>query len=137
MCHSKHPPFPWPAKACRADPDSLQGRSPADAQNALSWGCRPTYAMTDRELVRKIERSPGQRAGYKQLVRELGLGGGKERRLLVEQLMRLTARGQLVKVDRDSWSLPKAAATRENLFAGRLDLHRDGFGFVRPEVRQG
>jgi ribonuclease R len=93
--------------------------------------------MTDRELVRRIERSPGQRAGYKQLVRELGLGGGKERRLLVEQLMRLTARGQLVKVDRDSWSLPRAAATRENLFAGKLDLHRDGFGFVRPEVKQG
>ena len=92
--------------------------------------------MTDRELVRRIERSPGQRAGYKQLVRELGLGGGKERRLLVEQLMRLTAKGQLVKIDRDSWSLPRAAATRENLFAGRLDLHRDGFGFVRPEVRQ-
>ncbi len=93
--------------------------------------------MTDRDLIRRIERSAGQRAGYKQLVRELGLGGGKERRLLVEQLTRLTARGQLVKVDRDSWSLPRAAATRDNLFAGRLDLHRDGFGFVRPEVRQG
>ena len=26
--------------------------------------------------------------------------------------------------------------TRDNLSAGRLDLHRDGFGFVRPNARQ-
>src|SRR5271156_2699577 len=91
--------------------------------------------MTDRELLRRIERSAGQRAGYKQLVRELGLGGGRERRMLVEQLNRMAARGELVKSDRDHWSVPQAAA-RNNLLAGRLDVHRDGFGFVRPEARQ-
>ncbi len=91
--------------------------------------------MTDRELLRRIERSPGQRAGYKQLVHELGSGGGRERRMLVEQLDRLAARGELVKSDRDHWALPQAAS-RSNLIAGRLDVHRDGFGFVRPEARQ-
>ncbi len=93
--------------------------------------------MTDRELLHHIERSPGSRAGYKQLVREFGLGGGRERRLLVEHLARLTASGQLAKVDREHWILARAAATRDNLVAGRLDLHRDGFGFVRvtPERR--
>ena len=91
--------------------------------------------MTDRELLRRIERSPGQRAGYKQLVHELGLGGGRERRMLVEQLDRLAARGELVKSDRDHWALPQAAS-RNHLVAGRLDVHRDGFGFVRPEARQ-
>jgi ribonuclease R len=91
--------------------------------------------MTDRELLRRIERSAGQRAGYKQLVRELGLGGGRERRMLLEQLDRMTARGELVKSDRDHWALPQAA-NRSNLVAGRLDVHRDGFGFVRPETRQ-
>jgi ribonuclease R len=91
--------------------------------------------MTDRELLRRIERSAGQRAGYKQLVHELGLGGGRERRMLVEQLDRLAARGELIKSDRDHWALPQAA-TRNNLVAGRLDVHRDGFGFVRPETRQ-
>jgi ribonuclease R len=91
--------------------------------------------MTDRELLHRIERSAGQRAGYKQLVRELGLGGGRERRMLVEQLDRMTARGELVKSDRDHWALPQAAS-RNNLVAGRLDVHRDGFGFVRPETRQ-
>jgi ribonuclease R len=87
---------------------------------------------SDHDLLARIGRSAGGRAGYKQLVRELGLGGGRERRLLLEQLARLTARGSLVKADRDHWSLPQAAAARTNLIPGRLDLHRDGFGFVRP-----
>jgi ribonuclease R len=101
--------------------------------------------------MRLIERSPGHRAGYKQLIRELGLGGGRERRLLLEQLARMTARGDLVKTESEQWSLPSAApektkrvkrgedeapvqhrATRDRLVAGRLDLHRDGYGFVRP-----
>jgi ribonuclease R len=92
--------------------------------------------MTDKELLTRIARSPGQRAGYKQLVRELSLGGGMQRRLLLEQLARMTARGALVKLDREHWSIPKAVGTRENLAAGRLDLHRDGYGFVRPNARQ-
>ena len=87
---------------------------------------------SDRDLLARIGRSPGSRAGYKQLVRELGLGGGRERRLLLEQLARLSARGDLVKAGRDHWGLPQAASANTNLIAGRLDLHRDGFGFVRP-----
>src|ERR1700721_1870310 len=113
------------------------------------------YPQTDRELMRLSERSAGHRAGYKQLVRELGLGGGRERRLLLEQLARITARGELVKTEFEQWALPGATfektarpgradampgerqtqglrATRGKLLAGRLDLHRDGYGFVRP-----
>jgi ribonuclease R len=92
--------------------------------------------MTDRELVARIARSAGGKAGYKQLVRELSLGGGRERRLLLEQLARLTARGQLAKLDREYWSIPRPLGTRDNLAAGRLDLHRDGYGFVRPNAGQ-
>jgi ribonuclease R len=96
--------------------------------------------MTDRELVARIARSPGSKAGYKQLALELRLGGGRERRLLLEQLARLTVRGELTKLDRDHWSIPRKAANfaggRDNLIAGRLDLHRDGYGFVRPHARQ-
>jgi ribonuclease R len=108
------------------------------------------YKFTDRELIQRIERSAGQRSGYKQLIRELGLGGGRERRLLLEQLARITARGALVKIDDDHWSLPSATPaktarmprssnpadehhpTRERLVAGRIDMHRDGYAFVRP-----
>src|ERR1700734_1495805 len=94
------------------------------------------YPQTDREILRLIERSAGHKAGYKQLVRELNLGGGRERRLLLEQLARMTARGALVKLDREHWSIPRPLGTRDNLAAGRLDLHRDGYGFVRPNARQ-
>src|SRR5271154_4820820 len=66
------------------------------------------YPQTDREILRLIERSAGHRAGYKQLVRELGLGGGRERRLLLEQLARITVRGELVKTADEQWSLPAA-----------------------------
>jgi ribonuclease R len=92
--------------------------------------------MTDRELLARIARSAGGKAGYKQLVRELSLGGGRERRLLLEQLARLTVRGQLTKLDREQWGIPRAPAGRDNLVAGKLDLHRDGYGFVRPNPRQ-
>jgi len=76
--------------------------------------------MNDKELLARIARSAGQKAGYKQLVRELSLGGGMQRRLLLEQLARMTTRGALVKLDREHWSIPKAVGTRENLAAGRL-----------------
>jgi len=109
------------------------------------------YARTDRELLTRIGRSPGGKAGYKQLVRELGLGGGRERRLLVEQLTRMVARRELVQLSHELWAIPKAESTsrskppaawdaklesgsrsgRDRLVSGRLDLHRDGFGFVR------
>jgi ribonuclease R len=98
--------------------------------------------MTDRELHRHISRAAGQKAGYKQLVRELGMGGGRQRREVLEQLDRMTTRGELVKVDREHWAIAasesnRAGQTRENLAAGRLDLHRDGFGFVRLLPGQG
>jgi ribonuclease R len=92
--------------------------------------------MTDNELFERVSRSPGQRAGYKQLVRELGLGGGRERRLLLEQMDRLTASGQLVKLDREFWAVAAPARKRNNWVSGRLDLHRDGYGFVRPDTRE-
>ena len=92
--------------------------------------------MNDRELLARIARSPGGKAGYKQLVRELGLGGGRERRLLLEQLARLVARGQLARFDREQWTIPRTSSSRENLVAGRLDLHRYGYGFVRLNPRQ-
>jgi ribonuclease R len=66
------------------------------------------YPHSDREIIRLIERSPQHRAGYKQLIRELGLGGGRERRLLLEQLARITLRGELTKLDTGFWSLPHA-----------------------------
>ena len=114
------------------------------------------YPHTDREVLRRIQRAGG-RAGYKQLVRELGMGGGRERRMLLEQLARMAMRGALVKLDAEHWALPEVStqrakndtgrrgfaadlrarsqarsSSRSDLVAGKLSLHRDGFGFVRP-----
>ncbi len=132
--------------------------------HALSSSKMPghPYPQSDRELIRRIERSAGHRAGYKQLIRELGLGGGRERRLLLEQLARITARGDLIKTESEQWAIPSAAPertarpsttagapssaqrtdrfgetkvgshTRDRLVAGRIDMHRDGYAFVRP-----
>lgn len=126
------------------------------------------YPQTDRDLLRHVERAGG-RAGYKQLVRELGMGGGRERRLLLEQLAKITLRGALVKLDKETWALPATGVQRakndarsaeaqggrrgfaagmrdrhrqsfkgrEDLIAGKLSLHRDGFGFVRPTGSEG
>jgi ribonuclease R len=117
--------------------------------------------MLDRDLLRHLSRLPDGRAGYKQLIRELGLGGGQERRELREQLGRLTGSRQLVQIDGDHWAIPKADSGQagagqssagrdqprkaeirrpgirsDDLVAGKLDLHRDGYGFVRPTPTQ-
>jgi ribonuclease R len=111
----------------------------------------------DRELLARIGRSAGSQAGYKQIIRELGLRGGRERRLLLEQLTRLVVRGDLVRPADDVWLLPNRDSApsrahngvqwdrnessvrggRDHLIGGYLDLHRDGFGFVRVEKGKG
>jgi len=86
---------------------------------------------TDADILKKIERQPKHTAGFKQLVRELGLHGN-ERRELSEKLSRLVSSGQLRQLDSDRYALPQAASGR-NLVVGRLSMHRDGFGFVIPD----
>src|SRR5690242_8745508 len=87
--------------------------------------------LSDSSILKKIQRQPKQTAGYKQLVRELGLHG-EERRELSDRLQKLVASGQLVQADSDRYSIPQAPSGK-NLVAGKLSLHRDGFGFVTPE----
>ena len=87
--------------------------------------------LTDTSILRKIARQPKQTAGYKQLVRELGLHGD-ERRELNERLKKLVASGQLVTSDSDRYAIPQTSSAK-NLVAGKLSLHRDGFGFVIPD----
>ena len=89
----------------RARESGLRRRMPARTRPLT---CCHSTLDDDRELVARIARSAGRKAGYKQLVRELGLGGGRERRLLLEQLARLTVRGELTKMDREHWSIPAA-----------------------------
>ena len=88
--------------------------------------------LSDSAIVKKIERQPKQTAGYKQLVRELGLHG-EERKALSDRLRKLVASGQLIQSDSDRYAIPQAADGK-NLISGKLSLHRDGFGFVIPNL---
>ena len=87
--------------------------------------------LSDSAILKKIERQPRQTAGYKQLVRELG-ARGNERRELAERLRQLVARGELLQIDGERYSIPQAAKSK-NAATGRLTMHRDGYGFVIPE----
>ena len=89
--------------------------------------------LSDSTILTHIARQPKRQAGYKQLVRELGLHG-EERRDLNDHLQRLVKRGALIPLDSDRYQLPQAAADK-NLIAGRLSMHRDGFGFVIPDAK--
>ena len=88
--------------------------------------------LSDSIILKHIARQPKRAAGFKQLVRELGLHGD-ERRELDAHLRKLVGSGALIE-DSDRYSLPQAAADK-NLVAGRLTMHRDGFGFVIPDAK--
>jgi len=114
--------------------------------------------LTDQAILRHMERQPHHSAGYKQLIREMSLRG-EERRQLAERLQALVKSKRLVETGRDRYTLaeyatpakPAASAaskpsaksspaaspgTRDNLIAGRLSMHRDGYGFVIPNPDQ-
>ncbi len=88
--------------------------------------------LSDSSILKLIARQPKRTAGFKQLVRELGLHGD-ERRELDSRLRKLVAGGALARLDSDRYALP-APAGEKNLVVGRLTMHRDGFGFVIPDA---
>src|SRR6202051_1681596 len=87
---------------------------------------------SDSARLKHIARQPKRSAGFKQLVRELGLHGDT-RAELDKQLAKLVSSGELVQVNSDLYGLPQPAANK-NLVVGRLTMHRDGFGFVIPDA---
>src|SRR5262249_49997370 len=87
--------------------------------------------ISDSTILRHIERQPRQAAGFKQLVRELGIRGS-DRRQFGERVENLVSRGKLVERD-GKYAIP-ATSKNKNLITGRLSMHRDGYGFVLPEA---
>jgi ribonuclease R len=82
--------------------------------------------MTDRALLDHISSLPHARANFKQLVRELAAKGAK-REDLEAALSRLAARGDLLEPRAGHFAV--TARSREYA-VGRLNMHRDGYGFV-------
>jgi ribonuclease R len=91
--------------------------------------------LSDSTILKHIARQPKRAAGFKQLVRELGLHG-EARGTLDAHLQKLVASGELVQLNSDRYALPQPAADKndKNLVVGRLSMHRDGFGFVIPDA---
>jgi ribonuclease R len=87
--------------------------------------------LTDSSILRHVARQPKKTAGYKQLLRELGVKG-EGRRELNDRLQAMVKRGELLQVDSDRYAIPQAKSGH-NLLIGRLSMHRDGYGFVIPE----
>ncbi|MGD0162118.1 MAG: VacB/RNase II family 3'-5' exoribonuclease [Candidatus Sulfotelmatobacter sp.] len=93
------------------------------------------FMLSDSTILKHIARQPKRAAGFKQLVRELGLHGDA-RGELDARLQKLVAAGELVQLNSDRYALPQPAAAKsdKNLVVGRLSMHRDGFGFVIPDA---
>src|SRR5271163_536459 len=87
--------------------------------------------LSDSTILKHIARQPKRAAGFKQLVRELGLHGDA-RGELDSHLQKLVTTGELIQLNSDRYALPQTAADK-NLVVGRLSMHRDGFGFVIPD----
>ena len=67
--------------------------------------------LSDSAILKHIARQSKRQAGYKQLVRELGLHG-EERRELNDHLHKLVKSGALIPVDSDRYALPRLPRTR-------------------------
>ncbi|HEY6968291.1 MAG TPA: RNB domain-containing ribonuclease [Candidatus Angelobacter sp.] len=87
--------------------------------------------VNEQQILRYIGKQPRHTAGFKQVVHDLGLKG-RERRDLERLLKEMTRQRKLVAIGKDRWSLPTSASS-QNLVMGRLQMHRDGYGFVTPD----
>jgi ribonuclease R len=87
--------------------------------------------LGEAEILRYIGRQPKHTAGFKQIIHDLAVKG-RERRDLEGLLKGMTRQRKLVAIGKDRWALPTSASS-QNLVAGRLHMHRDGYGFVTPE----
>jgi len=85
--------------------------------------------VTDAAILEHVSRLPHARATFKQLVRELG-SRVASRDELENALDRLVDRGQLIEVRSGSFVVTRFS---REYAVGRLNMHRDGYGFVIPD----
>jgi len=85
--------------------------------------------ISDASLLDHIRKLPHARATYKQLVRELRMVG-ENRDALEDALDRLAEKGALAELRSGHFV---AVGANPEYVAGRVSVHRDGFGFLIPE----
>ena len=79
--------------------------------------------------MQHILKLPHGKANLKQLVRELHVKGDERQKLEVS-LERLVERGELMEIRGGHYA---ATARGREFVAGRISMHRDGFGFLIPD----
>jgi ribonuclease R len=84
----------------------------------------------ERLILDRLERAPHGRAGFKQLVRELA-SRGAARQEVETALERLAAKGKIIELRGGQYVL---ASKTQEYAVGRLNMHRDGYGFVIPDT---
>jgi ribonuclease R len=85
--------------------------------------------VTDSAILQHISKLPHARATFKQLVRELG-SRGTSREEVDSALDRLTESGDIVEVRSGHYV---AARFSREYAVGKLNMHRDGYGFLIPD----
>ncbi|MBV9266033.1 MAG: VacB/RNase II family 3'-5' exoribonuclease [Acidobacteriaceae bacterium] len=85
--------------------------------------------MTDASVLEHIRNLPHSRATYKQLVKELRLVG-EDRSGLEQVLDRLCERGTLAELKSGHYIV---VGVNPEYVAGRVSIHRDGYGFLIPD----
>ena len=86
--------------------------------------------MTSAELLGHIQKQPRGRTSLKTLFRDLRIRG--DERVEVENaLEKLVARGDLLELRAGHYEVPGSS---KDLVAGRVSVHRDGFGFLTPDT---
>ena len=85
----------------------------------------------DEQILARLEALPHGRGTARTLLKELRLRTQQERQALDDALARLMERGRVIELRGGHFVLP--GRTRDYAI-GRLNMHRDGYGFVIPDV---
>src|SRR5580693_8910671 len=86
--------------------------------------------MTSAELLGHIQKQPHGRTSLKTLFRDLRIRG--EQRIAIETALdKLVARGDLLELRAGHYEV---AGASKDMVAGRVSVHRDGFGFLIPDT---
>ena len=86
--------------------------------------------MTSAELLGHIQKQPHGRTSLKTLFRDLRIRG--EDKIAIETALdKLVARGDLLELRAGHYEV---AGSSKDHIAGRLSVHKDGFGFLVPDV---